>query len=104
MLSEDVDIAIVREGIRSARRLFSAPAFKESVNGTVFPAANVTSDEDLDTFIRSSARGYLHGVGSMSMSPRGEKWGAVDPDFRVKGVKGLRVVDASVIVSHPAIW
>jgi hypothetical protein len=34
------------------------------------------------------------------MSPQGAKWGAVDPDFRVKGVNGLRVVDASVIVSH----
>lgn len=100
MLSEEVDIAILREGIRSARRLFSAPVFKDSVNSTVFPAANTTSDEDLDAFIRSSARGYLHGVGSMSMSPRGATWGAVDPDFRVKGVNGLRVVDASVIVSH----
>ncbi|EKM83178.1 hypothetical protein AGABI1DRAFT_118529 [Agaricus bisporus var. burnettii JB137-S8] len=102
MLSEEVDIAILREGIRSARRLFSAPVFKDSVNSTVFPAANITSDEGLDAFIRSSARGYLHGVGSMSMSPRGATWGAVDPDFRVKGVNGLRVVDASVIPSAPS--
>lgn len=99
MLSEEVDIAILREAIRSVRRLYSAPVFKNSVNAMVFPAANITTDDDLDTYIRSQATAYLHGVGSTSMSPRGASWGVVDPDFRVKGINGLRVVDASVIVS-----
>lgn len=99
MFGEDVDIAILREGIRSARKLFSSPAFKDSVNGTVAPPADTTTDEDLDAYIRSRAFSYLHGVGSASMSPRDASWGVVDPEFRVKGTKGLRVVDASVIVS-----
>jgi hypothetical protein len=33
------------------------------------------------------------------MSPKGAKYGVVDPDFKVKGIKGMRIVDASVIVS-----
>jgi len=33
------------------------------------------------------------------MSPKGAKWGVVDPDLKVKGVEGLRVIDASILVS-----
>lgn len=99
-----MDIAILREAIRSARRLYSAPIFKNSVHGTIFPAADVITDEDLDANIRSQASPYLHGVGSVSMSPRGANWGVVDPDFSVKGVKGLRVVDGSVIVSWSVLF
>jgi len=33
------------------------------------------------------------------MSPRGANWGVVDPDHRVKGTNGLRVIDVSVLVS-----
>jgi choline dehydrogenase len=33
------------------------------------------------------------------MSPKGSGWGVVDPDLLVKGVNGLRIVDASVFVS-----
>jgi hypothetical protein len=42
---------------------------------------------------------FTHGVGSAAMSPRGASWGVVDPDFRVKGTSGLRIIDASVLVS-----
>lgn len=100
MLSEEVDIVIMREAIRSARRLYSTPVFKDSVNGMIFPALNITTDDDLDAHIRSQVTAYLHGVGSAAMSPRGASWGVVDPDFRVKGANRLRVVDASVIVSR----
>ncbi|KXN84009.1 Choline dehydrogenase, mitochondrial [Leucoagaricus sp. SymC.cos] len=102
LLSEDVDVAIMREAIRSARRLYEAPVFKDSVFGSVYPASNITSDEDLDTFIRGVAGPYEHGCCSAQMSPRGARWGVVDPDFRVKGTTGLRVVDASVMPTVPS--
>jgi choline dehydrogenase len=104
LLDEEVDIAIIREGIRSARRLYSAPVFKDSVLGTVLPGKNVTSDEDLDAYIRSMAGTFTHGVGSAAMSPHGAGWGVVDPDFRVKGTSGLRIVDASVLVSPELLF
>lgn len=99
LLAEEIDITILREGIRSAQKLFSSTAFKGHVNGMITPAMNATSDEDLTAYIKSTAGSYLHGVASLSMSPKNANWGVVDPDFRVKGVSGLRVVDASVIVS-----
>jgi choline dehydrogenase-like flavoprotein len=40
----------------------------------------------------------MHIVGTAGMSPRGAHYGVVDPDLRVKGIAGLRVIDASVLV------
>jgi len=99
LLEEKIDVSILREGVRSIRRLLSGPAFKGSVFGSVIPSANVTSDEDLESFLRNAGTTFSHAVGSASMSPQDAKWGVVDPDFRVKGTSGLRAVDASVIVS-----
>jgi hypothetical protein len=99
MLSEDVDIAIMREGIRSTRRLMSAPVFADSVFGSAYPASNITADEDLDLFLRTAVGPYGHAGCSAGMSPRGVNWGVVDPDHKVKGTTGLRLVDASVFVS-----
>jgi choline dehydrogenase-like flavoprotein len=99
MLGEEIDVAILREGVRSVRRLVSSQAFQGFVNEAVYPLANVTSDEDLDDFFVTSANFYLHGVGTLSTSPQKAAWSVVDPDFRVKGTSGLRIVDAPVIVS-----
>ena len=59
-----------------------------------------TTDEELDQFIRSSTITVSHGVGTAAMSPKGAEYGVVDPDLRVKRVRGLRIVDASVLVGQ----
>ncbi|KAF7760086.1 CAZyme family AA3 [Agaricus bisporus var. burnettii] len=99
LLAQDLDYVILREALRSAQRLFSAPSFESPVKDVISPPANVTSDDELDAYIRSKVTAWIHGVGSLSMSPHGTSHGAVDPDFRVKGTQGLRVVDASIIPS-----
>lgn len=99
MLSDPADLSILREAIRSAKRLFSAPVFQSSVFDTILPPSNATTDEDLNAYIRTAAAPYLHASSSAAMSAHGANWGVVDPDYRVKGATGLRVVDASVIVS-----
>jgi len=47
-------------------------------------------------------RSTPHAVGTAAMSPREASWGVLDPDLRVKGTVGLRVVDASAIPYVPA--
>jgi choline dehydrogenase len=61
-------------------------------------ATALASDAALDAYIRATAIPGLHCVGGAAMSPKYARWGVVDPDLRVKGVTGLRIVDASVMV------
>jgi choline dehydrogenase-like flavoprotein len=99
--SADVDLAIANEGFKTAQRLVTAPAWQGFTLDRIAPPPNVALDsEELAQYIRNSTITTSHGIGTSSMSPKGAKYGVVDPDLRVKGIEGLRVVDASVIVSY----
>jgi choline dehydrogenase-like flavoprotein len=58
------------------------------------------SDLELEALIRSSTGASFHLVGTAGMSARGARYGVVDPDLQVKGISGLSVIDASVVVSE----
>ncbi|KAJ7585766.1 aryl-alcohol-oxidase from pleurotus Eryingii, partial [Mycena floridula] len=96
------DLFAMREAIRSARRFVAGPAWSNYVISELPNSANATSDEDLDALIRASAVTIDHVSGTAAMSSVDATYGVVDPDFRVKGIQGLRVVDASVFPKIPA--
>ncbi|EAU87010.1 hypothetical protein CC1G_08481 [Coprinopsis cinerea okayama7 len=96
MLKSEFDWYGLRETIRATRRFFSAPAW-ESYKLTLEPPFNTDVDEELDEAIKATVNSGLHPVGTASMSPKDAQWGVVDPDLRVKKVKGLRIVDASIM-------
>ncbi|KAJ6498230.1 alcohol oxidase [Mycena vulgaris] len=100
LLGEDVDIFILREPVRKVQQFVDKPAFAEYILAPI--SINTTaSDAELDRFIRSHAASALHPVGTVAMSALGAKHGVVDPNLTVKGVRGLRVVDASVLPFVP---
>ncbi|KAG6910316.1 hypothetical protein DXG01_011384 [Tephrocybe rancida] len=101
MISE-YDRSALRETVKRAIRFVSAPAWKDYIIRPTSGLANVTNDQELDKYILDSTEPFFHGVGTASMSARGAKHGVVDPDLRVKGASGLRVVDASVMPYVPA--
>ncbi|THH00852.1 hypothetical protein EW026_g1736 [Hermanssonia centrifuga] len=101
-LTTDFDIFAIREGIKTAQKFLSAPAWQGYVLGALGVLANATTDAELEAFARANSAPNGHIVATASMSPKGADFGVVDPDLRVKGVEGLRVVDASVLPFVPA--
>ncbi|THU97770.1 alcohol oxidase [Dendrothele bispora CBS 962.96] len=99
LLSSEFDMFAMREGVRSVRRLMEAPPFQGFILQSTI---NATTDEELDEYIRENVVAGLHPVGTASMSPKGADWGVVDPDLKLKGAEGIRVVDASVLPLVPA--
>ena len=79
------------------RRLCAAPPVKDFVARELTPGAAVQSDDDLDAYIRSTAATAHHPLGTCKMGPASDTMAVVDPELRVHGVEGLRVVDASVM-------
>jgi hypothetical protein len=87
----------MREGLRSALRFAAAPAWDGYVISSV--GVNISStDAELDEYILNNAGTVDHVAGTASMSRKGAPYGVVDPDLRVKGLTGLRIVDLSVVV------
>lgn len=100
-MTSEFDLFTMREAIRSVARFLSAPAWAGYILSPAGALADVdlSSDEQLNAYIRNNTGSLFHPVGTSSMSRRGSSSGVVDPDLKVKGIEGVHVVDASVMVS-----
>jgi choline dehydrogenase-like flavoprotein len=80
---------------RSIRRLFSTSPLAGFIDHETSPGPDVaTDDEAIDSALTSGYCGY-HAIGTAGMGP--ESTTVVDPELRVRGVDGLRIVDCSVL-------
>ncbi|KAJ7049706.1 alcohol oxidase [Mycena amicta] len=105
LLGSEVDLFIMRYALKSAFRFAASPALAGYITGppSGLPAnVDNESDDVLNTFIRAGSGTVFHPVGTAAVSHVGAKYGVVDPDLKVKGLKGLRIVDLSVIPFIPA--
>ncbi len=98
-LSAEEDRRALREGARMMRQVASQAALDEFRTEELFPGKSVQTDEELDAWIRANSETIYHPVGTCRMGPVGDPMAVVDPELRVQGLKGLRVVDASVMPS-----
>ena len=93
------DRRVMREGIRLARTIFAQPAFDACRGDELAPGAAVQTDSEIDAYVRSQSEADYHSVGTARMGI--DPMAVVDPDLRVRGVEGLRVIDASVMPHLP---
>ncbi|MCC6472927.1 MAG: GMC family oxidoreductase N-terminal domain-containing protein [Burkholderiales bacterium] len=94
-LSAEDDLPILAAGIRIARRIFASAALAPFVAGETQPGPDCRSQAQLDAFIRASGSTVHHLAGTCRMG--GDAQAVVDPRLRVRGVSGLRVIDASIM-------
>ena len=95
LLSVASDIDPLVRAIKLARRILGSPEFARYRATEVAPGPAVQSDADIADFIRGASYTVHHQVGTCRMG--GGPGAVVDPELRVLGLAGLRVVDASVI-------
>ena len=93
-LSESDDIEVLLRGVRIARKVLHASAFDPCRSVELLPGPGADSDEALREHIRNTAVTVHHPVSTCRMGTDDNC--VVDPELRVRGVPGLRVVDASV--------
>ncbi|EJD54868.1 alcohol oxidase [Auricularia subglabra TFB-10046 SS5] len=94
-LKHGADVALMREGLKLARRLGETDPLKGSMTGETAPGPDVQSDEQWEDWLRGQIGTEFHPSSSCAMLPR-ELGGVVDANLRVYGLGNVRVADASV--------
>jgi choline dehydrogenase len=98
-LSEPEDVASLVEGVKLARRIAASPPLAAKTVKAILPDDGVESDEDILDHLRERMELVYHPVGTCRMGTDDDA--VVDPELRVRGLVGLRVVDASIMPVIP---
>lgn len=91
----ETDRQVFRDGLRMARSWVAQSAFDRWRGDELNPGPGVTSDADIDAYVRRISETIYHPVGTCRMGNDSEA--VVDQELKVHGVEGLRVVDASIM-------
>jgi choline dehydrogenase len=93
--AEPHDRKVIVAGLRMLREIYRQPAFRELWAEEVLPGTRAVSDSDLFAFASGKGGTVFHPVGTCRMGADADA--VLDPELRVNGVAGLRVIDASVM-------
>ena len=92
---EDLDVAVA--GLKFTREIMAAPALAAFNPRELKPGPQITSEEDLQRAAGDLGTTIFHPVGTCKMGPAHDTTAVVDDQLRVHGVRGLRVIDASIM-------
>lgn len=94
-LADPEDMRIMIAGVRFARRVLAAPALRNLIECEVAPGPEATSDEALVQHAKRRLTCMWHPIGTCRMGA--DEGSVVDASLRVRGVRNLRVIDASIM-------
>ncbi len=94
------DIQALIRGAKKVQELFTMPSLAKHTVGPLMPEPMPQTDEEWEQAIRNSSGIGYHPVATCRMG--GDNESVVDPRLRVRGIEGLRVVDASIMPIMPA--
>ncbi len=98
-LSHPDDWEEMRACVRLTREIFQQDAFAPFRGREIQPGADCVNDAAIDAFIAAKVESALHPSCTCKIGPPGDPMAVVDPELRVIGVQGLRVIDSSVMPS-----
>ncbi len=96
-LKDERDIELIRRGIHIVRDLVAQPALSELCDREIYPGTQCQSDQQLNQCIVDKTVSQWHLSGTARMGSSSDNNAVVDTDGKVHGIRGLRVVDASVM-------
>ena len=96
-LASEVDRRVMRECVRIGRDVVAQAALDPYRDAELTPGADVQGDSAIDAWVRAKAETIYHPVGTCRMGADDDAQAVVDRNLRVRGLEGLRVVDASVM-------
>ena len=98
-MSHPDDWQEMRACVRLTREIFGQQAFDRYRGEEIQPGADVVTDDQIDAFVRQHVESAYHPSCSCKMGRADDPFAVVDPQGRVYGVHGLRVVDSSIMPS-----
>jgi choline dehydrogenase len=99
-LSHEADAQLFLDGMRRARAVAESPAMKALIVRETRPGPGVTDEAGMLDYVRDGVNTSWHMVGTCRMGA--DEDSVVDPQLRVRGIAGLRVVDSSVFPTIPS--
>ncbi|MEV8284420.1 GMC family oxidoreductase [Streptomyces niveus] len=100
---DDYDGRTLVDGIRLARQVAAAEPLANWLTREVCPGPDITSDEELSEYARKCAHTVYHPAGTCRMGAPDDEQAVVGPDLTIRGLTGIRIADASVFPTMPAV-
>ncbi|KAF2108257.1 hypothetical protein BDV96DRAFT_653146 [Lophiotrema nucula] len=101
--ADEKDLQALYEGMEFSRKIFNSLIPLDGDFEEVWPGPDTSTESEMKDFIKNEAWGH-HACCTAKIGADGDEMAVLDSKFRVRGVQGLRVVDASVFPKIPGFY
>ena len=101
-LADPEDLRLEIAGLRYAREILRQAPLSKRISYEMLPGRDVTDDAGLAEHCRRTVKTNWHPVGTCKMGPGSDEMAVLDSQLRVRGIEGLRVIDASAMPYIPS--